>query len=68
MWRFWMAHGYVGSGRRWLERAFAAADRVPDELRARALEGLAVLCLIGGDFNLGDDLTNESLERLQRAR
>ena len=62
VWRFWMAHGYFGSGRRWLERAFAAADRVPDELRARALEGLAVLCLIGGDFNLGDDLTNESLE------
>jgi len=62
VWRLWMAHGYFGSGRRWLERAFQTATEVPDEVRAPALEGLAVMCYLGGDLDSGEQLTKEALE------
>ena len=62
MFRFWQAHGYFGAGRRWLERALRITTEVPDEVRAPALEGLGVMCLLSGDFDEGERLTREGLD------
>jgi predicted ATPase/transcriptional regulator with XRE-family HTH domain len=60
IWRFWLLHGYLSEGRRWLR---AALDRDPSadpHLRAKALWGLAWLAYHQGDLDVvvacGDEL------------
>ena len=42
MWRYWLAHGLMAEGRRWIEGVLAANPQ-PTALRARAL--FALCCL-----------------------
>jgi predicted ATPase/DNA-binding SARP family transcriptional activator len=43
LWRFWYLHGYFSEGRKWLERALAAAPDAPPVTRAKALAGAGAL-------------------------
>jgi predicted ATPase/class 3 adenylate cyclase len=48
-WRFWDIRGHYAEGRGWLERALAAGEEAPPELRALALEGLGNIAKGQGD-------------------
>ena len=61
LWRFWMARGYFSSGRRRLERGMRNAAQTPVELRAKALEGMAVFVALGGDFDRSIAIAKEGL-------
>ncbi len=50
LWRFWLMHGHVVEGRRWLEDALTAADTAPSDIRASALVGAGGLAHRNGDF------------------
>ncbi|MEP6638282.1 MAG: tetratricopeptide repeat protein [Chloroflexota bacterium] len=52
LWEFWLWHGYLVEGRRWLGRALERSA-VPSPTRARALVGLAALAIRSGDTGLG---------------
>jgi len=58
MWRYWLAHGLMAEGRRWVEEVLAANPE-PNALRARALFALAVFDVRGGNATrlarLGDE-------------
>jgi predicted ATPase/DNA-binding CsgD family transcriptional regulator len=58
---FWVARGYFGEGRRWLDEALAAGLRVPATVKARALNGAGVLAYYQGDYTRADALCGESL-------
>ena len=47
--RFWRLRGYLSEGRRWLDRALAAAGDAPAAERARALLGAGKLAYAQGD-------------------
>jgi predicted ATPase len=47
---FWDLHGHYAEGRRWLERALAAAGPGPPAARVRALNGLGTLAVIQADL------------------
>ncbi|HEY7032469.1 MAG TPA: LuxR C-terminal-related transcriptional regulator [Thermomicrobiales bacterium] len=46
---FWYVRGNVGEGRRWLEHALALPKAGQSRVRARALVGLGILMVFGGD-------------------
>jgi predicted ATPase len=48
--RFWLMRGYLGEGRRWLDRALAVAPTAPVEDRFEALLGAFELARIQGDY------------------
>ena len=50
LYRFWLMHGELAEGRRWLERALGAVPEAEPDARTRALMGLSVL-----ESNLGDN-------------
>ncbi len=50
LWRFWLVHGHLAEGRRWLERALAADEGAPIGTRASALWGAGNLAHRHGDF------------------
>jgi predicted ATPase len=66
LWRFWMARGYFGTGREWLERGLEIAEDASDDLRARALEGLGVMCMLGGDVDEGVRVTESALDLFRK--
>jgi predicted ATPase/DNA-binding CsgD family transcriptional regulator len=65
LWNFWLARGYLGEGRRWLEEALAAESAGP--LRAKVLHGAGVLAHYQGDYVQATALCTESLELCRHA-
>jgi predicted ATPase/DNA-binding transcriptional regulator YiaG len=68
LYRFWWRRGHLSEGREWLgvclERASSHTDSEEDEqtrLRARVLNGAAVLARAQGDYTKARSLFNESL-------
>ncbi|HVA89243.1 MAG TPA: BTAD domain-containing putative transcriptional regulator, partial [Chloroflexota bacterium] len=59
--RYWTTRGLVSEGRRWTERALAAAPRAPAELRAPALNRCAILARTEGDNVAADAFWEASL-------
>jgi predicted ATPase/DNA-binding XRE family transcriptional regulator len=48
--RFWSLRGHTGEGRRWMERALARRDELPDGARARALYVVSMLSYVRGEM------------------
>jgi len=69
LWRFWVAHGHLSEGRRWLEELLAHADgsmpAVAPAIRAKALYGASLLAYVQGDYGRTAPLAEESLTLYQ---
>jgi len=70
LWRFWVMHGHLGEGRRWLEEALAAgavtplasgAPDAPDATRAKILNAAGNLAYLQDDYGQATRLFEESL-------
>ncbi len=61
LWRFWLVHGHVSEGRRWLERALDESEQVGSTRRAKALMGAAVLATAQDDFGQAEVRCGEAL-------
>jgi len=64
LWRFWVMHGHLSEGRRWLEAALDtgdAAPAVPDSLRAHILNAAGNLAYLQDDYGRAVALFEESL-------
>jgi len=61
LWRFWLAHGHLSEGRRWLESVVAQNDALPAGLRAQVLNGAGVLAVSQGDYAQARTFLEESL-------
>ncbi len=57
----WWVLGLTAEGRRWLERALAASEGVPAEVRAPALVIAALIARQQGEFGRTDELAGEAL-------
>ena len=68
LWGFWLARGYLGEGRRWLEEALAVGGSAPLRVRAKALNGAGVLAHYQGDYDRAEALCTESLALYRRSR
>jgi predicted ATPase/DNA-binding SARP family transcriptional activator len=60
LWEFWLWHGYLAEGRRWLGRALERST-APSPARGRALVGLAALIIRSGETGLGARRAQEAL-------
>ena len=67
LWSFWLARGYLGEGRRWLERALAKRGAPEPQVKAKALHGAGVLAHYQGDYEHAKALCAESLALCQQA-
>jgi non-specific serine/threonine protein kinase len=66
LWDHWVVSGQLSEGRGWLERLLAReaasqADRAPPALRARALNGAALIAWHLGDFRQAEARIRESI-------
>jgi predicted ATPase/DNA-binding SARP family transcriptional activator len=72
LWRYWLAHGYLTEGRRWLEEAIAGVPRQRDGVpgfahapdrpgRTKALFGAGVLATHQSDYARATELIAQSL-------
>jgi predicted ATPase/DNA-binding CsgD family transcriptional regulator/DNA-binding XRE family transcriptional regulator len=59
---FWVVHGYLSEGRRWLEAALTAAGSVPSVLGAKADYVAAMLAMQQGDYRAARNHAGSSLE------
>ena len=57
----WYQHGLSAEGASWLELAIARAIDPPDDLEARALRMLGVMCEVGQQFDRSRDLLTQAL-------
>jgi tetratricopeptide (TPR) repeat protein len=57
----WYQHGLSAEGASWLELAVARAIDPPDDLKARALRMLGVMCEVGQQFDRARDLLTHAL-------
>jgi predicted ATPase/DNA-binding SARP family transcriptional activator len=60
LWEFWLWHGYLAEGRRWLGRALERST-APSPARGRALVGLAALIIRSGETGLGARRAQDAL-------
>jgi predicted ATPase/DNA-binding CsgD family transcriptional regulator len=60
LWSFWLARGYLGEGRRWLDEALAKTS-YPVGSRAQALYGAGLLAHYQSDYARARELCEESL-------
>ena len=68
LWRYWLAHGYLTEGRRWLEQAIAGVPGQRDgalstdrAARTKALFGAGVLATHQSDYASASELIAQSL-------
>lgn len=59
--RFWSVRGHTGEGRRWMERALAGTEELPDGARARALYVVSMLSYVRGDVDRAVEVVEESI-------
>lgn len=57
---FWLAHGLLTEGRRWLDRTLAQQPHLPTAVRVNALYADSLLAEQQGDFHAGTDLVEEA--------
>src|SRR5439155_15961993 len=67
LWAFWLARGYLGEGRRWLEEALSKAGAEASTVRAKALHGAGLLAHYQGDYTHAEALCTESLALSRQA-
>jgi predicted ATPase/DNA-binding CsgD family transcriptional regulator len=67
LWAFWLAHGYLGEGRRWLEQAVAGGGDAAATVRAKALNGAGILAHYQGDYARAEALCAGSLALYRHA-
>ncbi|MGZ8514748.1 MAG: ATP-binding protein, partial [Candidatus Limnocylindrales bacterium] len=60
LWEFWLWHGYLAEGRRWLGRALERST-APSPARGVALVGLAALTIRSGETGLGARRAQDAL-------
>ena len=60
LWEFWLWHGYLAEGRRWLGRALERST-APSPARGVALVGLASLTIRSGETGLGAGRAEDAL-------
>jgi predicted ATPase/Tfp pilus assembly protein PilF len=65
LWRFWWVRGHLTEGREWLKQALARPGAASPAVRAKALDGEAVLAGEQGDYEHAVALSEEALA-LQR--
>jgi non-specific serine/threonine protein kinase len=68
MWQFWHFRAHLREGAAWLDRALQASATARPDLRARALQGAAMLAWDRGDLARLVPLTGESLALGQQTR
>ncbi len=61
LWRFWLMHGHLYIGRRWLEKILALSDAAPSLVRAKAIEGACILACRQKDDERATALAHEAL-------
>ena len=63
LWDYWMLHGHLSEGRRWLQQALDAAspEGQPPAERARALKGAGALAWAQGDLDAALTLLEQNL-------
>jgi len=64
LWRFWSTRGHLSEGRRWLRATLDLPDddHVPEPaMRARALNGAALLAIEQGAYDEADNLSADAL-------
>jgi predicted ATPase len=66
LWRFWMARGYLGEGRGWLEKVLAPENQLAPGLRAKALKAIGVLAWSQGEYPQATEFCETSLAIYQR--
>jgi predicted ATPase len=66
MWRFWMARGYLGEGRDWLERVLVPGNPLAPALRAKALKANGVLAWSQGEYRQAIQFCEMSLAIYQQ--
>jgi predicted ATPase/transcriptional regulator with XRE-family HTH domain len=66
LWRFWLTHGHLTEGRKWLLEALEAAEDTPHAVLANALNGAGNLACACGDFVAAQPLYERSLEIRRR--
>jgi tetratricopeptide (TPR) repeat protein len=58
---YFLTRGAMLEARQWLERALAAAEQIPDDLRAGALVDIGMQATTCGDFAAAESVIQESL-------
>jgi predicted ATPase/transcriptional regulator with XRE-family HTH domain len=66
LWRFWLTHGHLTEGRKWLVEALEIGEGGPDPVLADALNGAGNLACACGDFEAAQPLYERSLEIRRR--
>ncbi|CAN5913526.1 BTAD domain-containing putative transcriptional regulator [soil metagenome] len=61
LWMFWYTHGYLGEGRRWLEKGLAEAVSGPPQARASALMGSGWLAVFQKKYASAEKSLQQSL-------
>ncbi len=59
--RFWSLRGHTGEDRRWIERALARPDALPDGARARELYVVSMLSYVRGQMDRTVEAVEESI-------
>jgi predicted ATPase/class 3 adenylate cyclase len=65
--RYWYTHGHALEGGEWLERALAAADSAPEDVRSHALRRLGVLMDQQGRRERARELFEEALAYFRKS-
>lgn len=61
LWLFWLTHGHIKEGRRWLDAVLVHAHSLPQAAQARALNAAGRLALRQGDYALAQSMLEETL-------
>ncbi|HST03827.1 MAG TPA: tetratricopeptide repeat protein [Chloroflexia bacterium] len=61
LWGFWLIHGYISEGRRWMDSLLAPERILPPALRGRVLNGAGRLALRQGDYAAAETMLQTSL-------
>ena len=54
LWYYWFEHGYLQQARQWLAQADEELPELPNDVRARALRGLAAMARFQNDLDDGE--------------
>lgn len=66
LWKFWLTHGHLTEGRRWLMEALKSEVTGQDAMLTNALNGAGNLACASGDFHVAQPLYERSLEIRRR--
>jgi non-specific serine/threonine protein kinase len=67
LFKFWLPRAQLGEGRRWLARAMAHDEGVPELMRSRARNAAGFLALLQGDYAAAEPLLDDGLDRARAA-